>query len=409
MKKILSTSVYQDKKTLKWIWRVKYNSDDGKFVDKKAIGFKTKKEAKLSFLKYQIENELNKTNRAESIKSSIIDKTSELDCSITLKYLYEKYIEYSSVRLKCSSLRSASDCIENFVIKYFGENRKVGTLKTLDIIEWQTYIMKRNFSFKYNSKIYCAFTALLNYGMKFYDLPYNVAEKVGNFKNVLPKKEMNFWAEEEFLKFYKNNDDSEYKLFFTVLYFTGMRKGELMACTWNDIDFEKNEITISKSINRKKPQKDYYCDIEEPKSCSAIGWHNIGDRLYEITTTKTRASYRRVLLTKNIVKLLVDYYNMCKKLYNFSNDWFVFGGELPFSDQTVRRKFDAMAVKAGIKKIRIHDLRHSHASLLINKGQNILIVSQRLGHSDVKQTLNTYSHLMPNTQREILNAIDIEL
>lgn len=68
-----------------------------------------------------------------------------------------------------------------------------------------------------------------------------------------------------------------------------------------------------------------------------------------------------------------------------------------------------MAINAGIKKIRIHDLRHSHASLLINKGQNILIVSQRLGHSDVKQTLNTYSHLMPNVQKEILNAINIDL
>ena len=66
-------------------------------------------------------------------------------------------------------------------------------------------------------------------------------------------------------------------------------------------------------------------------------------------------------------------------------------------------------IMAGVKRIRVHDIRHSHASLLINKGQNILIVSQRLGHSDVTQTLNTYSHLMPNVQKQIINALDFEM
>ena len=62
-----------------------------------------------------------------------------------------------------------------------------------------------------------------------------------------------------------------------------------------------------------------------------------------------------------------------------------------------------------MKKIRIHDLRHSHASLLINKGQNILIVSKRLGHSDITQTLNTYSHLMPNMQVEVIGALNLDI
>jgi len=94
--------------------------------------------------------------------------------------------------------------------------------------------------------------------------------------------------------------------------------------------------------------------------------------------------------------------------YGFKDTWFVFGGAEPLSDQTIRRRLDEYAERAGVKKIRVHDLRHSHASLLINKGQNIIIVSKRLGHSDITQTLNTYTHLMPNVQKEIIGALNIE-
>lgn len=111
----------------------------------------------------------------------------------------------------------------------------------------------------------------------------------------------------------------------------------------------------------------------------------------------------------NLVKMLWEHQKRCKEEYGYCPDWFVFGGEEPLSDQTIRRRLNEYADKAGVKRIRVHDIRHSHASLLINKGQNILIVSQRLGHSDVTQTLNTYSHLMPNVQRQIINALDFEM
>lgn len=88
---------------------------------------------------------------------------------------------------------------------------------------------------------------------------------------------------------------------------------------------------------------------------------------------------------------------------------FVFGGKLPLSDQTVRRRMDQYADKAGVKRIRVHDLRHSHASLVISKGlkiEDLILLSKRLGHRDVKETLNTYSHLFPNAQKKILESID---
>ena len=219
---------------------------------------------------------------------------------------------------------------------------------------------------------------------------------------------MKFWTLDEFMEFYNKNPDSEYKLFFTLLYFTGMRKGEAVALSWNDIKFDTKEICVSKSINRKIPD-DLELDVVNTECNSSVGWHFVGNRVYEVTTTKTSSSNRRVLLSDNIYKFLLEHYEKARKNYGFNDNWFVFGGEMPLSDQTIRRKMNEMADIAKIKRIRVHDLRHSHASLLINKGHNILIVAKRLGHSDIKQTLNTYSHLMPNIQNEIINAINIKL
>lgn len=123
---------------------------------------------------------------------------------------------------------------------------------------------------------------------------------------------------------------------------------------------------------------------------------------FENTATRIRQRSKEL-------NMLWEHQKRSKEEYGYTPEWFVFGGAEPLSDQTIRRRLNEYADKAGVKRIRVHDIRHSHASLLINKGQNILIVSQRLGHSDVTQTLNTYSHLMPNVQKQIINALDFEM
>lgn len=111
----------------------------------------------------------------------------------------------------------------------------------------------------------------------------------------------------------------------------------------------------------------------------------------------------------NLVNMLWEHQKRSKEEDGYIPGWFVVGCAEPLSDQTLCRRLNEYADKAGVKRIRVHYIRHSHASLLINKGQNILIVSQRLGHSDVTQTLNTYSHLMPNVQKQIVNDLDFEM
>ncbi len=277
-------------------------------------------------------------------------------------------------------------------------------------MDWQAYLNSTNYKYIYKSKIYCGFTALLNYGIKFHNLTENVVSKVGNFRNIEPRQEMKIWSEEEFQKVYSVMNDDTYRCFFSFMYLMGTRKGEALALTWNDVDFFRSEVTISKSLNRKRPQKGIIVTEEfNTRNSASMGWHCIGGRKYQITTPKNKAFYRKIVMPQNLLKLLQEYKNLCQQEYDFQENNFVFGGKIPLSDQTLRRQFNAYADKAGVKRIRIHDLRHSHASLLINKGQNILIVSKRLGHNDITQTLNTYSHLFPNAQKQIIDSIEIEL
>lgn len=334
--------------------------------------------------------------------------TDGLPKGILVKELYEEYVKYISSRLKAGSVRSASDVLRLFVLPDFGD-REVESLTPQDIREWQERIIAKGFGYKYKAKIYCGFTAMLNYGIKFHDLRENVVSRVGNFKNTDRKKEMLFWTEEEFKQFYAAIDDGLYRVYFSFLYLTGCRKGESLALTWNDIDFVRKEVRINKSLNRKQKSQGMKEQPNIPLASSDLGWHISASRSYEITTPKNKSSYRNVLMPMNLVKMLWEHQKRCKEEYGYRSDWFVFGGEEPLSDQTIRRRLNEYADKAGVKRIRVHDIRHSHASLLINKGQNILIVSQRLGHSDVTQTLNTYSHLMPSVQKQIINALDFEM
>ena len=331
-------------------------------------GFKTKREAEEGYYNY--------LHTKADIKQEVI----------TTQLLFEKYKHYITVNLKPASVKSACDVIRLYVLPTFAD-KPIKSITTSDIEKWQEDIINKGFKFKYKSKIYCGFCAMMNYAIKHNYLESNVVNRVGNFKNNEPKKEMLFWTEEEFVKFYKVVDDILWKTFFSFLYFTGCRKGEALALNWKDIDFTNKLVSINKSINRK----------------------GLEGASFEITTPKNRASYRTILLPDKLIDILKEYKNFCKKLDGFNESMFVFFGSTPLVEQTIRRRMNEYADIAGVKQIRVHDLRHSHASLLINKGQNILIVSQRLGHSDITQTLNTYSHLMPNKQKEIIGALNIDI
>ncbi|MDR1939394.1 MAG: site-specific integrase [Clostridiales bacterium] len=191
---------------------------------------------------------------------------------------------------------------------------------------------------------------------------------------------MLFWTENEFIKFISCVDNLTYKAFFSFLYLTGARRGEALALAWSDIDFDNGTVHISKQ-----------CDFHEAGTAYVI-----------YNTPKNESSVRTIYLPQNLRRLLTE-------LKSTTIGDFVFNGDRPLPPENIRRYLKIYCEESGVKKIRLHDFRHSHASLLINKGNDILAVAQRLGHKNIEQTLNTYAHFFPDKQTELLKSLEIDL
>lgn len=197
------------------------------------------------------------------------------------------------------------------------------------------------------------------------------------------KKEMLFYTYDEFSNFIAQEKELKYKVYFEMLYYCGLRKGEANALNWNDIDFENSTVNINKSVCLK---------IKAEK--------------YRLMSTKTKASVRTLPIPKSLQNDLFLLKNQYSSYTNYSSKWFVFGGIYPLSDSTVNSHRDKCCKSANVKRIRIHDFRHSCASLLINNGANINLVSKYLGHSNITTTLNVYTHMYKNQFNDIVKVIN---
>ena len=188
-------------------------------------------------------------------------------------------------------------------------------------------------------------------------------------------RSLTFWTLEEYETFLDSVErDSRYFVLFETLFWTGMRIGELLALTKEDVDLENNQINIDKTYYRS-------------------GGKDI------ITTPKTEQSIRVLEIPKFLADELRDY---MEHMYELPTTERIF----PIGQEAVQHKLKHNVEKSGVKKIRVHDLRHSHASYLINQGVAPLLIKERLGHKDIKITLNTYGHLYPNQQKMVANLLD---
>ena len=160
-----------------------------------------------------------------------------------------------------------------------------------------------------------------------------------------------------------------------TLYWTGIRIGELLALTPKDIDILKKTISITKSYQRLDGR-----DI--------------------ITPPKTPKSIRIIAIPEFLAADLQDYIN---GLYEPQEEERLFKVTKHYFEKEIKRGIRA----SGIKKIRIHDLRHSHCALLIEMGSAPLEIAERLGHERVETTMNTYGHLYPNKQRQLSNKLEL--
>ena len=305
--------------------------------------------------------------------------------------LYAEYKANLLATVKESSYVAYLDRIEKFVIPVFG-NRKVTDISVADIIQWQNSLTEKGYAYKYKIAIRSSFNHFFSY-LKIYGIDNPISRVKGFKKNAEARKEMLFWTETEFIQFISCVDDFRYKTAFSFLYLTGCRKGEALALRWKDIDFENKQIDIHATLTkmsdktRKKSEGEKVTDV------------------YRITTPKTENSYRKILLPITLVENL-------KKLKKQSNSPFIFGtNNTILSFSTLEHAFKRYIKQSGVKSIRIHDLRHSHVSLLINKGENqlatIYVIAARLGDS-VEMVFKTYGHMFPSSQKDIIERLNFD-
>lgn len=346
-------SVYKDEKLGTWYVQMYYKTWDGKTHHTTKRGFRTKKDA----VKWEAE-------KRASVSS---------DLSMTVESFVEVYFNDKKNELKERTLINKRYMIEKHIIPVFGK-KKMNEIQSSEIIAWQNQMIEQGFADTYLRMVQNQMTALFTHAAKIYGLKDNPCSRVRKMGRS-DAKELQFWTKEEYDCFIGTFDvNDRYYTLFELLFWTGIREGEALALTGNDVNYEKNTIRIDKTYYRSKGK-----DI--------------------ITEPKTEQSIRTVDIPEFLKQELQDYVS---KLYKYPKDARLF----PVVAEAVQHKMKRHIEKAGVKKIRVHDLRHSHVAYLIHQGVEPLLIKARLGHRDIKITLNTYGHLYPNEQKKLAEMLN---
>ena len=345
----------KDKKTGKWLIQYRYTDWQGKRRKSTKRGFATKREAE------------------EWLRNFLI--TQKADFDMKFEDFWKIYCADMETRLREHTMRTKKYIVELKILPYFG-NKRVNDITAADIRQWQNELIKMGYSPTYLKTINNQLSAIFNYAVRYYDLKSNPCAKAGSMGKS-KAEEMDFWTGEEFRRFIDSvmNKRLSY-MAFMILYWTGMRLGELLALNPKDVDLEKRTISITKSYQR-------------------LGKKDV------ITPPKTSKSKRVITIPEFLAADIKDYMD---SLYDLQEDDRLF----PITKYYLEHEMQRGIKESGVKRIRVHDLRHSHASMLIELGFSTLEIANRLSHEKVETTLNTYSHLYPNKQTKLAERLDSE-
>lgn len=347
---------YKDKERNTWYASFYYVDWTGKKKLKKKRGFEKKKDA----LDYERE---------------FLSK-GEQSCDMLFKSFVELYLDYSKKRNRESTYYNKKCRIDDKILPYFGE-RPLDQIKAPDIHAWQNEMIDQEYRPTYLRSLHSTLSAIFNYAVNFYDLPRNPCKQAGTMGSKKAET-IDFWTLDEFKQFIPHiADKPRAKVGIETLYWAGLRIGELLALTPLDIIKSNNE---------------YYLRINKT-------WQ-IVDGKELVGPPKTAASERVTPIPAFIGKRLEEYMGM---LYECPDDERIFyGATKSFFAYEITRG----SIASGVKKIRVHDLRHSHVSLLINLGYDYMLIAQRIGHDDIKYIMETYGHLYPEKHGEVIKKLE---
>lgn len=349
---------YQDNRTGTWYCKFYYTDYTGNKKQKCKRGFALKRDAQAWETEYL---------------ASISKNPSQPFSDLTAAYLAHK--ETNEKKVTYNTYKSR---ISLWITPYFGSKR-INEITAADVQQWEDMLCTttgkkgKPLSADYRQNIVMVLSSLFNYAIKIYGLDKNPVHIAGNTAGKRIRR-CNFWTLEQFRRFLDTfQDRDEWYTIFCTMYWTGCRLGELQALTVGDVLTDPARIRINKTL---------YVINKQPV----------------VTKPKTAKSIRDVYIPDQLAELLADH---VRRMYQPGETDRLF----PCSRGSIANYFKTHAKAANLPLIRLHDLRHSHASLLINNGASALLVSERLGHENVTTTLDIYSHLFPSKQSEIVEKL----
>ncbi len=290
---------------------------------------------------------------------------------MTFQALYDLYIEDMSHRLRETSVEGKKNVFKNRILPYF-KDKPINAITPADIRAWQNEQIAKGYADAYLDRIQNMLTTIMNYAVKYYNLPSNPCDKAGHMgKRTRSQK---FWTVDEFNKVIANVTDPAANTALLVLFYSGMRFGELLALTLQDFDFDANTISITKSLQHRA---------------------KLGDL---ITPPKTDNGIRCISMPHTIMQTIKGY---TERIYGISDTDRVF----TFTKSLISGNMTRGAASANVQRIRIHDLRHSHVSLLIDMGFSPHLIAERIGDT-VQMVNNTYGHLYPTKHKEVADKLN---
>lgn len=343
----------------KWSASFYYRLPDGSLKQKFKRSFETEADA----LRYEEEFRA----RAEN------------PCSFPFSAFVDVYLADVKPRIRWTTYDTKRLSIEKWIKPYFG-GELMGDIESVDILHWQGWLDDQRLkngnrlSPTYVRKLNSDLAALFNHAERNYGLNPNPMKKVPK-TGKSRTNEMQIWSKDEFNRFLDaicDKDKSYYA--FDLLFWTGIREGELLALTPADFDFEKRILTIDKSLTRKTGE-------------AIVG------------PPKTKKSYRKIAMSEFLCEEIREYVELILKIG--PNDR-IFEG---MSKSFLCHEMDRGCKLSGVERIRVHDLRHSHVSMLIHMGFSVVAIAERMGHETTDITFR-YAHLLPNSQGAMADALN---